>query len=69
VIHLDQECTGNPKTCRWSILTKNMVYWEGCNHVQFNIMYITTLKVAKDRHTVVLGPKLAEITQFRNVTN
>ena len=69
VIHLDQECMGNPKTCCWSILTNNVVYWEDHNHVQFNSMYITTLKVVKDRHNLVSGPKLAGITQFRNVTN
>jgi hypothetical protein len=26
VIHLDQECTGAPKTCCWSILTNNEVF-------------------------------------------
>ncbi len=69
VIHLDQECTGNPKTCCWSILTNNMVYWEGSNHMQFNSMYVTTLKVANNRHTLVLGPKFAGIAQFGNLTN
>jgi hypothetical protein len=69
VIHLDQECTGNSKTCCWSILTINVFYWEGGNHVQFNIMYVMTLKVARDHHTLVLGPKLAGISQFGNITN
>jgi hypothetical protein len=68
VIHLNQECTGNPKTCCWLILTNNVVYREGCNHVQFNSMYITTLKVAKDRHILVLYPKLAGISKFGNFT-
>jgi hypothetical protein len=36
-------------------------------HLQFNLMYGTTLKVAKNRHTIVLGPKFAEIAQFGNV--
>jgi hypothetical protein len=69
VIHLDQECTGNPKTYRWSILTNNEVFWEDCNHVQFNSMFVTTRKVAKNRHTIALGPKFAGIAQFGNITN
>ncbi len=32
VIALDQECTGTPKTRRWSILTDNDVFWEGRMH-------------------------------------
>jgi hypothetical protein len=67
VIHLDQECMGNPKTHCWSILTDNVVNWMGCDHVQFNSMYITTLKVAKDRHTLISGPKFTGIARFRNV--
>jgi hypothetical protein len=39
----------------------------GRNHVQFNSMYVTTLKVAKDHHTLILGPKFAVIAQFGNV--
>ncbi len=66
VIHLDQECTGNLTHC-WLILTNHEVFWEGCNHVQFNSMYVMTLKVAKNHHTMVLGPKFAGIAQFRNV--
>ncbi len=29
VIALDQECTGTPKTHRWSILINKDVFWEG----------------------------------------
>jgi hypothetical protein len=36
-------------------------------HVQFNSMYVTTLKVAKNRHIIVSGPKFAGIAQFGNV--
>jgi hypothetical protein len=32
-------------------------------------MYVMTLKVAKNRHTIVLGPKLAGVAQFRNITS
>ncbi len=28
VISFDQECTGTPKTCCWSILSDNKVFWE-----------------------------------------
>ncbi len=36
-------------------------------HHQFNSMYVMTLKVAKNRHTIVLGPKFAGIAQFGNI--
>jgi hypothetical protein len=39
-----------------------------CDQVQFNRMYLTTLKVAKDCHTLVLGPKFTRIAQFGNVS-
>jgi hypothetical protein len=67
VIQLNQECTGNPKTCCWALLTNKVVNWMGRDHIQFNSMYVTTLKVAKDRHTLVSGPKFAEIAYFGNV--
>ncbi len=31
-------------------------------------MYVTNLKVAKNHHTIVLGPIFAGIAQFGNVT-
>jgi hypothetical protein len=36
-------------------------------HHQFNLMYVTTLKVAKNCHTIVSGPNFAGIAQFGNV--
>jgi hypothetical protein len=39
----------------------------GCDNVHFNSMYVTTLKVAKDCHTLVLGPKFTGIAQFGNI--
>jgi hypothetical protein len=36
-------------------------------HRQFNSMYVTALTVAKNRHTIVFGPKFAGIDQFGNV--
>jgi hypothetical protein len=38
-------------------------------HCQFNLMYLTTLKAAKNRHTIVLGPKFAGIAQFGNIAS
>jgi len=38
-------------------------------HRQFNLMYLTTLKAAKNRHTIVLGPKFAGIAQFGNIAS
>jgi hypothetical protein len=31
-------------------------------HRQFNSMYVATLKVAKNCHAIILGPKFAGIT-------
>jgi hypothetical protein len=39
----------------------------GCDHIQFNSMYVPTLKVAKNCHALVSGPKFAGIAQFGNV--
>jgi hypothetical protein len=36
-------------------------------HHQFNSMDVTALKVAKNRHSIVLGPKFIGIAQFWNV--
>ncbi len=63
-ITLDQECTGNPVTNCWCVLTNKVVHYEGRDHIQFNSMYVTTLKVAKDHHTLTLGPKFAGIAKF-----
>jgi hypothetical protein len=56
-ITLDRECTGNPVTNCWCVLTNKVVHYEGRDHIQFNSMYVMTLKVAKDRHTFISGPK------------
>jgi hypothetical protein len=66
-IALDQECTGNPITNHWCVLTYKVVHYEGRDHIQFNSMYVTTLKVAKDCHTLTLGPKFAGIAKFGDV--
>ena len=64
VIHLDQECTGLPKTIRWGMRSEQSV-WDGQQwHAQFNSMYVTTLKVARERHTVASGIKLGGISSY-----
>jgi hypothetical protein len=52
VIVLDWECTGNPVTNHWCVVTNKVVHYEGRDHIQFNSMYVTTLKVFKDCHTL-----------------
>ena len=67
VIALNQECTGNPVTNRWCVFTNKVVHYEGRDHIQFNSMYVTTLKVAKDCHILSSGPKFAGIAKFGDV--
>jgi hypothetical protein len=43
------------------------VEFKGRKHRQFNSMYVTTLKVAKDCHTLPSGPKFAGIANFKDV--
>ncbi len=66
-IALNRECTGNLVTNRWCVLTDKVVHYEGRDHIQFNSMYVMTLKVAKDCHTLTLGPKFAGIAKFGDV--
>jgi hypothetical protein len=39
LVHLDQEFMGNPKMHQWAMLTNQMVFYDGCHHVQINSMY------------------------------
>jgi hypothetical protein len=57
VITLDRECMGNPVTNRWCVLTDKVVHYDGRDNIQFNSMYVMTLKVTKDCQTLTLGPK------------
>jgi hypothetical protein len=66
-IALDWECTGIPVTNRWCVLTNKVVHYKGRDHIQFNSMYVTTLKVTKDCHTLISGPKFAGIAKFGDV--
>jgi hypothetical protein len=67
VIALDQECTGNPVTNCWCVLTDKVVHYDGQDHIHLHSMYVTTLKVTKDYQTLTLGPKFAGIAKFRDV--
>jgi hypothetical protein len=64
VIYLDQECTGNPKTRHWNVLTDEVVHYKSREHTQFNSMCVMTLNVAKACRTLTSGPKLAGIAHF-----
>ncbi|KAL3823807.1 hypothetical protein ACHAXA_011594 [Cyclostephanos tholiformis] len=64
LIHLDRECTGNPKIKMFQVPTKKKVSFAGMKHMQFNCMYVITLKVASDRHALTAQPKNGGIADF-----
>jgi hypothetical protein len=67
VIALDRECTGNPVTNHWCVLTDEVEHYMGRDHIQFNSMYVTTLKVSEDCRTLTSGLKFARIAKFGDV--
>jgi hypothetical protein len=64
IIHLDIECMGDPNVMRWKVPTKVRVYYNKKERIQFNMMYVCTLKVAKDRHGLQKQPEEAGIADF-----
>ena len=64
IIQLGVECTGNPKVKQRPVLTNEKVFYKGKDHVQFNSMYVCTLKVAGDRHGITAQPKRGDIVDF-----
>ena len=64
IIQLGVECTGNPKVKQRPVLTNKKVFYKGKDHVQFNSMYVCTLKVAGDRHGITAQPKRGDIVDF-----
>ena len=66
LIQLDVECTGNPKVRFLDVPTKKKVWFAGKAHMQFNCMYVCTLKVANDRHShsLTAQPKNAGFADF-----
>jgi hypothetical protein len=64
VIALNQECTGNPVTNHWCVLTNKVVHYKDRDHIHFTLMYVMILKVTKDCHTLILGPRDCKIWGF-----
>ena len=64
LIQLDVECTGNPKIKMHQVPTKKKVSFAGTRHMQFNCMYVVTLKVATDRHALTAQPTNTGIADF-----
>jgi hypothetical protein len=64
VVKLDVECTGVPKTERFNVLTERTVHFQGRDHIQFDSMYVCTLKVAESRHSRVRATKDAGNAAF-----
>jgi hypothetical protein len=64
IVHLDVKCTGDPNVMSWKVPTKVRVYYNKKEHIQFNTMYVCTLKVAKDRHGLQKQPEDAGIADF-----
>jgi len=67
VVSLEHECTGVPKTFRFDVPTNNHVPYENGWHRQFNSMYVSTVKVVKNRHTLTTGLKSVGIANFGDV--
>ena len=64
IIKLDVECTGEPKVKISPVLTKETVLYKGKQHVQFNSMYVCTLKVAGERHGITVQAQRGDIVDF-----
>ena len=64
IIKLDVECTGEPKVKISPVLSKETVFYRGKHHVQFNSMYVCTLKVAGERHGITAQAQRGEIVDF-----
>ncbi len=64
IIHLDVECTSESKVKHWNVPAKVVVYYDKREHIQFNSMYVCTLKVANDRHGLTAQPEDAEIADL-----
>jgi len=46
------------------VLTNEKVFYKGKDHMQFNSMYVCTLKVAGDRHGITAQPKRGDTVDF-----
>ena len=64
IIKLDVECTGEPKVKIRPFPTKETVLYNGKHHIQFNSMYVCTLKVAGERHGITAQAQRGGIVDF-----
>ena len=64
IIKLDVECTGEPKVKIRPFPTKETMLYKGKQHVQFNSMYVCTLKVAGERHGITVQAQRGGIIDF-----
>jgi hypothetical protein len=58
------ECTGNPTVKISPVLTKETVLYKGKHRVQFNSMYVCTLKVAGNQHSISAQTQRGDIVDF-----
>ena len=64
IIKLDVECTREPKVKIRPFPTKETVHYKGKEHIQFNSMYVCTLKVAGERHGITAQAQRGGIVDF-----
>jgi hypothetical protein len=64
IIKLDVECTGEPQVKIRPFPTKETVFYKGKDHIQFNSMYVCTLKVAGERHSITAQAQRGGIVDF-----
>ena len=64
IIKLDVECTGEPKVKIRPFPMKETMHYKGKEHIQFNSMYVCTLKVAGERHGITAQAQRGGIVDF-----
>jgi hypothetical protein len=64
IIKLDVECTGKLKVKISPVLTKETVLYKGKQHVQFYSMYVCTMKVAGEQHSITAQTQRGGIVDF-----
>jgi hypothetical protein len=64
IIKLDVECTGEPKVKIHPFPMKETVHYKGKEHIQFNSMYVCTLKVAGEQHGITAQAQRGGIVDF-----
>ena len=64
IIKLDVECTGEPKVKILPYPTKETVVYKGKEQIQFNLMYVCTLKVAGEQHGITVQAQRGGVVDF-----